>query len=184
MSGTNFEKVAAKSKEVLKAALLKLQTREGQLKQAFNKIAEKDEMVEELNKEVEVLKEDKVDKVDLADKASEVVAEVVEEATDPVTTLGVSEATKDAIIEAVSKVDVEAGDMIADAIDEAEGNSEVIDGEKLAAMTLDFVGLIAKKFNNQTTGRNDHIFNKSANANTSSHETKIEAVLNKMANLR
>jgi len=188
MSGTNFEKVAAKSKEVLKSALLKLQTREGQLKQACYKIAEKEEMIEELSKEVEDLGTEteglKDENKDLSEKASEVVAEVVDEATNPATTLGVSEATKDAIIEAVSKVDIEAGDMIADAIDEAEGNSEVIDGEKLAAMTLDFVGLIAKKFSNQTTGRNDHIFSKSASSTKSSHENKMEAVLNKMANLR
>lgn len=175
--GKDFEKLAAKTKEALLVAIQKIQKREGQLKQALLKLSEMDAQVEELNKTVSDLN---TEKEELVNKASEAVATVVEQSVDPVTTGGVSDSAKDAVIEAVSRVDMEAGDMIMDAIDKAENEAEVIDGDKIAAMVVDVLKYIEKKAGKATTGRITPITTKTASKG-SSIEERMSAALSRIS---
>ena len=70
--------------------------------------------------------------------ATAAVKEGAESATDPKETNSVSDAAKNSLIDAVARIDSEAGDVLAEAIDAAE----VVSGDKIASMVVDAINAI------------------------------------------
>lgn len=130
-----------------------LERKQGYLK----KIAELEETVAELTDSKEAAQDAK----EAADAAVKAVTKGVEVATSE-NTDAMSESAKNAIIEAVTRVDQEAGTQLSEAIDDAEK----IDSEKLSGMMIDVFRSIETKGSTSFGTRSRSSMSKSASLNS------------------
>jgi len=159
--------------------LKKYAVRTEQYKMLLEKYAELEKEMDGMKEEVETAKketeETKAASEEAVQKAVAAVKKGASAAVTPAETDAVSDAAKNALVDAVSRIDSEAGDTLAEAVDAAE----VISGEKLAGMVLDVFKTIGANqtdtFGTLTPGR----MNKSA-SRTVTHEDRLMAQLESM----